>query len=275
MSNPNKIKDWINFPRSILNLLRDGTITGREYQVYMFMRHNCSPYGISVVNVSEVNIVIFGNDVEDNWVYKIMRSLRKKKLVWYSNRQGVRGSYRVHFGDFLMFDGNIRTLDKYFNPDDVRSNNNIQIEAVSDVSPEVENLSQRLEIQKSALKSHFSLRSKYSQVRSHKIDNDKENYNKTDTDWSALNSFNKVGGEKILVNGFMPKNSDESIILDIAKAVVETDMRFLLSVNKKHGLWIIEKAYGEYKENPLKDKIVNPPAYLNKIIQRLISEKEK
>lgn len=270
----NQADSWINFPRSILSLLRNGSITGREYQVYMYLRHNCSPYGISTVNMSDVNTVIFGDDVENNWVYKVMRSLKEKKLIWYSNRQGVRGSYEVHFGDFLIPSGNIKTLDKYFNPESVRSGNNTSVQTESDITPEAKNLSQRLEVQKSALKSYFSLRSKYNQVRSRNTDNDNKNENDI-TDRSALKPFNKEESRNLLTRHFTPQNNEEEVVWTIAQEIGEEDMKFLLSIYHKHGVALIERGYGQLKETRSKETIENPPAYLNKIIQRLISEKEK
>lgn len=270
----NQADSWINFPRHILSLLRNGHLTRREYQMYMYLRHNCNPYGVGVANLSDINATLFGSNVEDNWVYKVMWSLKKKRLIWYSNRQGVRGSHEVHFGDFLIPNGNIKTLDKYFNPESVRSGNNISVQTESDITPEAENLSQKLEVQKSALKSHFSLCSKYSQVRSRNTDNDNKKKNDI-TDMSALKTFNKEESRNLITRRFTPQNNEEEVIWTIAQEIGEEDMKFLFSIHRKHGVALIECAYGQFKETRSKETIDNPPAYLNKIIQRLISEKEK
>ena len=68
---------------------------------------------------------------------------------------------------------------------------------------------------------------------------------------------------------FSPDNYEEGQIKRIAEVIGEKDLTFLLSVKRTHGFHLIEDAYNILKEQQRKTKIVNIPAYLNKIIQNL------
>lgn len=252
---------WINFPRSVVSLYRNKEIIRNEYFTYMHLRITCNPYGICVTSISNIKADVFGGQVTDSYVNKILLSLKSKRLLWYKRRQGVRGSFEVHFGDFILPDKSIKSLNKYFEPQLVRSEDNISAPNKSEVTPQVSAFSQRLNERRSALISN-------TQVRSRNTDNDNEKDNDI-TDKSGLKTLKPIG--ELLTGHFTPKNWEEDRIWTIAQEIGEKDMRFLKSILKKHGVQIIEKAYGELKEGSNKD-IQNPKAYLNSIIQRLIRE---
>lgn len=275
--NQKKIKNWIIFQRDILSLYRKKTISRNEYFTYLHLRLNCTPYGIAVTSISDINNDVFSGKVSDNYVNKILLSLRSKKLVWYENRQGSRGSFEVNFGDFIMPNGSIRTLEKYFNPDAVTSEDITGGQSGSEVKPEVNPTSHKFEKQKDDLLSMFSLLSEPRQVRSYNTDTYKKKENNTlniSNDILRVKPLlNKLNNRNLLTNGFYPQNSDEERIWLIAQEVGEEDMKFLLSTLNKHGLSVIERAYKQYEELTVKEKIEKPAAYLNNIIQRLLHEK--
>jgi len=277
MSNQNKLKNWINFQRDILSLYRKKTISRNEYFTYLHLRLNCNPYGIAVTSISDINNDVFGGKVTDNYINKLLLSLRSKRLIWYKDRQGSRGSFEVHFGDFIMPNDIIRTLDKYFIPEPVTSDNNTESPIKSEVKPEADTVSHEFEKQKTELKSGFSFPFQPHQVRGYNTDTYKEKKNEIsdvsyDTSGAKLR-FNKSENRNLLTNrGFYPRDSDEERVWFIAKEVGEEEMKFLLSILNKHGLSFIERAFEQYNELKTKEEVDNPPAYLNKIIQRLIAE---
>ena len=278
-SSPNKIENWINFQRDILSLYRKKTISRNEYFIYLHLRLSCSPYGIAVTSISDINNDVFGGKVSDNYVNKLLLSLRSKKLIWYQDRQGSRGSFEVNFGDFILPSKVIKTLDKYFNLEAVTSEGSTDSQNQSEVKPEVDVISHKLGKQKDDLLSMFSVLSQPHQVRGYNNDTykKKENNNLTisyDIVRAAKPPFNKLNNRNLLTNnGFYPKDKDEEKIWFIAQEVEEQDMRYLLSILNKHGLKVIEQAYEQLGELNTKEKIDNPAAYLNSIIQRLIQEK--
>lgn len=275
----NRIGNWINFQRDILSQYRKKVISRNEYFLYLHLRLNCSPYGIAITSISDINNDVFGGDVTDNYVNKLLLSLRSKKLVWYQDRQGSRGSFEVHFGDFIMPNEVIRSLDRYFNPEMVTSEDNTESPNKSEVRPEVIPDSHELAKQIDEIASVFSFPTKPRQVTSYNTDiykkKENNNLNLSYDRLRAKPSFNKERERNLLTNsGFYPQNTHEERIWVIAQEIEEQDMRFLLSILNKQGLLVIERAYGQYKELATKEKIDNPAAYLNSIIQKLIIEKE-
>ena len=210
-SQNNQTDSWINFPRRILSLLRNCYLKRREYQVYMYLRHNCTPYGIATTSTANLINDVFGGKVDDSYISKLLLSLRSKKLIWYPNRQGVKGSFDVHFGDFIIPTGKITSLDSHFNPDKVRSEADTTTLVRSEVTPEVANDSQKLQEKKNELISRFSLSTQHSQVRSYNTDNDNKKKNDI-TDTSALKSFNKPENRNLLTKHFTPQNNEEEIV---------------------------------------------------------------
>lgn len=263
-----KLTNWINFPRNVLSLYRNKQISRNEYFTYMHLRLNCTPYGISTTSIGDIGADVFGDRVTDSYVNKILLALKSKRLLWYEKRQGVRGSFEVRLGDFILPDGNIQRLNQYFQPQEVRSRGDTSSSNRSEVTPELNNISQRLKEQKIALNLKLSMSPESSLVRSRNTDNDNEKDNDI-TDMSGLKISKPIG--ELLTEHFTPQNYEEDRIWTIAKEVGEKDMRFLKSILKNHGLRIIEKARGELKEGANKG-IKNQGAYLNSIIKRLIGE---
>jgi len=271
-SEDNRDRSWVNLPRSIVSLYRNNVISRNEYLTYLHLRATCNPYGICTTSIRDINNDIFGGGVSDSYANKLLLSLKGQKLVWYKRRQGVRGSFEVHFGDFIVPGGKIKTLDKYFDPKLVRSEDASPIPNESEAAPEVDDVSQKLKMQKNELKSTFSWPEKEGQIRGDNNDNYNEKY-KNITDRSDDSKFfNKIGNRNLLTEGFCPKTYEEERIWQIAKELGETDMRFLISILHKHSFGLIERAYQEHMETSGKTKVENSPAYLNGIIQRMIKE---
>jgi hypothetical protein len=68
---------------------------------------------------------------------------------------------------------------------------------------------------------------------------------------------------------FIPRSYEQAQIKKIAEEIGERDLTFLLSTLRDFGFQLIEDAYNCLKEQQKKTKIINKPAYLNKIIQSL------
>lgn len=76
---------------------------------------------------------------------------------------------------------------------------------------------------------------------------------------------------KISVNLFVPKNNREQIVKDIAMELEEKHMDYLLSILRKHGIEIMQRALGLYRETRQTRTLVNPAAYFNRTISGLIN----
>lgn len=76
--------------------------------------------------------------------------------------------------------------------------------------------------------------------------------------------------EKQPVESFVPSNYEESRCKEIATELQEPHMNYLLSVLKRRGFSVVERAWGYYKEaKETGQPINNPPAYFNWIIANL------
>lgn len=249
--------NWIPFPREIISSYRNKFICRNEYLTYLHLRLDCDPYGKCKTSISDIKNDIL-HWVSHNYVNKILLSLRKKKLIWFKNRQGVRGSFEVHFSDFILPNKTIKTLDKYFKQELVRSNiSNLDIEN-SEVKPQVKEFSQKLKQDKKGLIDKFSMGSMNDKVRGSNNDNDNENNN-------DINDSNKSFKE-IAIKDFIPRNHEEQKCKDIASCLGEKNMNFVLSAYRKYGLNAVERAYIVTLEAP---NAQNKGKYFNTLVKEI------
>jgi len=260
-----KLDNFIFFPRYIGEMLIRGEIDKMEYHLYMWTRIRCDAMGICRHGLESINDDLFSGKYTTNYINKKLLSLKSKRLIWYKNRQGARGSFEIHHGELSVIGGGVRTLDKCFDDPPVRSGVSTQSPSQSEVGAEVEKKNQKLKERVSRLKSSDSFSFDRLVVRSD--DNDK------DKDKDKLNIDSKTFKESkpIPVQGFESQDSNTFRCHEIAKLLGEQDMRFILSALKRCGLAVIENAYGLVKEG---DDIEYPRKYFNKIINNLPCFKE-
>ncbi|MDP3948612.1 MAG: hypothetical protein Q8Q17_01535 [bacterium] len=250
-----KLNNYIVIPREIRAMRLRGELSKAEFDVYVWTRLACSAYGIVQTSLEDImNDALSG--CTKNYANKILLGLRSKKLVWYEERQGRRGSFEIHHGDFLTLDGQIKTLDKYFGTGIVRSESKSDIPNRSEVSAEVSAKIQKFDNSESEEKSMQSFGDITELFRS--IDNDR--YKEKDKD-KIDNRASSLKG--IPVEEFKPKDNDESRCLEIAQALGENDMRFILSALRRCGLSKVEGAWGLVREGK---NINNPRKYFNSVI---------
>jgi len=109
-----KFENWVAMPRRFASDRRSGNISSSEFALLMWLRVNGNPYGIAVVSLKDINEDVFDGKFTISYVNKLILSLRKKRYIHYESRAGRRGSFEVHFGDWILPDKNIRSLDRYF-----------------------------------------------------------------------------------------------------------------------------------------------------------------
>lgn len=267
-----KLQNFVITPRRIVTDYRERKITLTEWKVYVWVRMNASIYGIATVSIPAIRedmLPHLKGKSGDNFVNKVLLSLKRKKYIYFADRQGRRGSFGVHFGDWILPDKKIKTLDGFFGRNEVRSESTEKAEEKAEVSNEIVDISQKLAEGKKQLIRQFSVNSAGQSVRSSHTDTD----NQKDI---LIADSDKKTFKEIAVGNFSPTTYEEQRTLEIAQRVGEKNMTFLLSILKKHGFGVIEKAWGRYRED--RDdmgrrgkRIKNPPAYFNSIIQKLIS----
>lgn len=256
-----KLDNYVVFPRYVGDMLIRGEINSTELAVYSWTRIRCDGLGICRISLEDIKNDALGGKVSVNYVNKILLFLRTKKLIWYEDRQGCRGSFEIHHNDFITLNGSIKKIDKYFDEVKFRSETTNKLTSQSEVKPEVSSNVQKFLEGKNKLIAGKSFDSANQLIRSQ--DNDK------DTDKDKINIDNKnlsFKNKPISLEGFTPNNREEDRCLEIATWLHEQDMRFILSALKRCGLSQIERAWGIVKEMPNVD---NPRKYFNSLINSL------
>lgn len=78
----------------------------------------------------------------------------------------------------------------------------------------------------------------------------------------------------LLVDDFNPRDWGEHRILGIARAVGEPEIRFLKSILDRHGLPVIESAYGVLREWEAEGRVIDSKAkMLNWLIMQRVNKR--
>lgn len=152
-----KLENWVVFPRKIASNYRNGNLTLSEWMVYSWLRQNANPYGITTASLSGIAEDMFGNEKKKNNANKILLSLKNKRFIYYETRRGSRGSFDIHFGDFILPTGLIRTLDKYFQSEEVRTSPDPEGKKRLESEQNLPDRNQNLEDIKNEIRSKFGL----------------------------------------------------------------------------------------------------------------------
>ncbi|MBI2278898.1 MAG: hypothetical protein HYU81_02450 [Candidatus Brennerbacteria bacterium] len=261
-----KPKPYTTTPRYIPEDVRSGKMSRPEWRVYQWLRINADPYGKVTTSYRSIRDDIY-EDVSENYINTVLLSLKDKKYIYYPSRQGRRGSFDVYFGDWLLPDGKIKHLEGYFNQGIVKTPQEGEVETESEVPQTFGVANQRFEVAKSELIKRFSPDSAKDQPRGL--------YNDTNTYKDIEFTLSKKTFKRTLVADFEPQSTEESRCKEIATEVGEEYINPLLNVLRKHGIRIIDNAWGRYREDRQGGKrIDNPPAYLYGIIKKILLQNQ-
>ena len=249
--------DYIKLPRSIKTALVDGYLSFEEYSVLVWLWINANPRSgrdkVSYEGLSKD----FKEKYSKNHTNKIMLNLKRKKWVWFPRQQGRRSSFNVDIANYPLSDGSFKDIEFRFEIASGRSDDASKESIQVEVPAEASIIRQKLESEKSKLVERFSFSSNTTAGRSVKNDNEKENKNNRSTHRS--------------VRSFNPRTYEEERCLKIAQYLEETDMSFMLSALKKHGLEKIEQVYKKLQQTPT-GTIRNKGAYFNSLLAIVVDE---
>lgn len=267
MSESDKIPfQYVIFPKHLASDFKSGKLTPNEWKLCMWLRLNMNPYGITSTGVSAIQDDIFVG-VSKNYIEKLLLSLRSKRYLYFEDRQGRRGSFEVRFGELITPDGTILSIKHYFDGKEVISENQTKPAENTQVDNKLRDGSHKLMEQKEQLVKRFSINSDSHQVRS--------SYNEHDTEHQIENHDNtlKKSFKGTSVRDFQPTDSEEERCKEIAEKVGEEYINPLRSVLRKNGFWVIEKAWGLFREAKQNGKVIGKPAaYFYGIIKKLLNE---
>ena len=243
--------DYVKLPRSIKTALVDGYLRFEEYSILVWLWINANPRTgrahVSYAGLSKD----FKEKYSKNHINRLMLNLKRKKWVWFAGQQGRRSSFHVDIANYPLSNGSFVDLEVRSKQKSGRSEGDIPEQSLAEVQTEVGDVRQKLESEKSALAERFSFNSKSSFGRSSKNVNEKENKNNRST--------------RRPVRNFMPKTFEEERCLEIAQYLEESDMSFMLSALRRHGLAKLEQTYKLMRDSPER-KIENRGAYFNSLL---------
>jgi len=244
--------DYVKLPRSIKTALVDGYLSFEEYSALVWLWINANPRNgraqVSYAGLSKD----FKEKYSKNHINRLMLNLKRKKWMWFPVQQGRRSSFHVDIANYPLSNGGFVDLENRNKQKSGRSESPTPEQTLAEVPTEVSDVRQKLESDKNALVDRFSFGSESSLGRSSKNDNEKENKN---------NRSNR--GRP--VREFSPKSYEEQKCWEIAQALGEKDMTFILSALKRYGLARIEEAYRSVIDQP-SDKVKNRGAYFNRLL---------
>lgn len=266
---------FVIFPKYITSDFKNGKLSPNEWKLYMWLRLNMNPYGITSTAISAIKDDIFQN-VSKNYIQKLLLSLRSKKYLYFKNHQGRRGSFEIRFGDLISPDGVRVGIEHYFDEKKVAGEGNINTKNDSQTSNSLEVGGHKFITQKRQPLKEFPSNSKKSELTSSY--NDNKNDKEIDNDTSS--TLQKK--EKRITLNYEPNNNDEKRCKEIALEVDDKYIDFILSAlhHKYGGIEIIEKAFEHFKnvlriaDEKCDDEIKNPPAFFNSCITNAITDNE-
>ncbi|MGB2580624.1 MAG: hypothetical protein WBC83_02920 [Minisyncoccia bacterium] len=261
---PEKLENYVIFQRKISADYRNRIITLDEFSVYVWLRLNANPYGISVTSLSSLSDDLFRAQKSENYMNKVLLSLKKKRFIYYKKRAGCRGSFEVRLGDFLLPTKGVTSLDKFFEAENGRDVDVPEGSLKSELVQSFDAPSQNLNTIKSDIKALVSSFSIDGNGRGSNNDTDtNKNNNKNRT---AVVSFKK---EDIYTKSFKPTSFEEQECLNIGITLGEKKMNYILSIYHRYGFHIIEEAVGIYNDR-ITTTIDNKPAFFNSIVQDIL-----
>lgn len=260
-----ELKNYVVVPRDIASDYRNGRINRAELNAYLWMRINANPYGIAYMSLETVAEDVFGSSKKKNYANKVLLSLKAKSLIFYEQRSGRRGTFEVHFDNWLTPGGGIKTLKPLFESARVRRKKVILTNPQSELYSENALQFQRSESEKTGSDTEDSSQKGEDAFRSADNDTDTENDNETNRQFS-------YGKRNLSLKEFVPISYEEQICLAFAKELGEENMGFMIGSLKKHGIQVIEGAFLKVKKAIEKGEADNPRRLFNYHVQHWTEE---
>lgn len=258
---------FVAVPRYIKEHLHGRKLTRSEFWLLLWIRLSANKFGVATVSIAGLRGDVFPylkGRAGENTTTKHLTLLKRKKYIYYHGRQGSRGSFEVHMNDWPLGKGKIKTLDGLFN-NTGKIKELATTEVQAEVSQNFEPQIQKLDEAKRQLAQGFSANKSPAPFRTPNTDTN------TQTDTNTNNTLVKKSFQFVRVADFQPNNNDEQRCKEIAVAVNDEFINVWLKIMRQHGLPVLERAFGIYKEDLAQGKkIGNHAAYLNGIVKKLI-----
>ena len=272
MTNQNK-PPFNTVPHYIASDYRGGELSINQLRLLLWLRLIGTPYGIATTSLVDLKNDVFPDlDLKINTINSMLLKLRQKQHVFFEPRQGKAGTFDIKLNHWMKPKKKYQTLDKFFpeprqwisTEGEVTVEDSYPQDNPPEASQKLEEQNQKLMEQKDQLIKKVSGDSDSRQIRSYHNEHDTEN--QLDTHVTLEKTFKGT-----LTNDFEPRDGVQARCKEIAQDVRDEYINPLLSVLRKDGLRIIEKAWGILKEDRAAGKRIekSEAAYLMAIIRNL------
>jgi hypothetical protein len=256
-----KITDRSFEPRGFNRDYNDGKLTAVEWIVLVWIWKDANPF----TGISHISYPGLASEspakATPQYTRKILTNLRKKRYLYFSNHSGKGGAFAVYPVGYLRADKKIQTWE--FLKNRAQRTAQSQVDTTPDTNHEdnhkynIDGQIHRFNEGKTQLIHKFSMVNNDHKFTGSYTNNDTENIN-------SRSSYKRID-----IRSFLPKTYEEERCKEIATALGETDMRFILSCLKKHGFGAVENAWATLNEIKSSGKhIENQGAYFNRIIKK-------
>ena len=262
------MNDYVILPRKYIQDVLDGVMSREEFTVLVWIRGSSTPYARFVTTIKGVNQDVFGGRYGDNYINKILLSLKNKKYLYYKPRQGHRGSFAIKSVDFLLPTKRITTYEGISRDDSIRSDSSSQIEVESEVITDLFDSVQKSDDVNSVKKQLLSSVSMDASVRG----GNNDNYNNNNKDKNRSDDKKLNHSRPVLIDVYIPRTDEDEDCKQIAYQLGEQDMRFILSMKDRHGMRVIRQAYEQTRKYSEGNSVKNVPSLFNEILQKITKD---
>lgn len=263
------LKNFVPMPRKIKDDYSSGSLTKNEYDILVWILFSTNPINGFYLMSYEGLRQDLRNAISYDNARKIISSLRQKEYIYFLNHKGRKGSFPVYPVDFLLTNGEIQTLNYLKTKLSITTQSQTEEQQKANPENNLRGQNHSFLDQKEKLTERFSVNTQSPKITTPYNDNDTKTNNIIGNKKFSKESGNRFAYSEIIpVSSFNPKSWEEQQCRDIAKAVGEKDMRYLLSRLHKYGFPPIERVWGIYKQDTKKENIKNPPAYFNDRLEK-------
>ncbi|HBA45520.1 hypothetical protein A2W67_01925 [Candidatus Nomurabacteria bacterium RIFCSPLOWO2_02_40_28] len=260
-------------PHYIVSDYRNGKLNINQLRLLQWIRAIGTPYGIAITSLVDLNNDVFPDlDLKINTINSYLIKLRQRQYIFFEPRQGKMGTFEIHLNHWLTPNMGYKTLDKFF-PEPKRwvgaDGEPIEIDSFPQANPpeanqKLEEQNQKLEDGKNKLAKQLSSYTPEDKIRSSHNEHDTEPHTKKH-DTLLKSSFKGT-----LVREFNPTNHEEERCKEIASELGDEFINSIVSVLRKDGFRLIERAWGIFREHRQEGKKMdNPARYFQGIIKKL------
>jgi hypothetical protein len=258
------MNDFVMHPRQIRYDFVDRKLTLTEYLALKWIFDNTNPVnGRFEVSYDEFAEVL---ELTETNARKVLWKLRKNKYVWYANHQGKGGKFAVYPIGFERTDKRIHIWEDF----EIGSGQATQSQVLRVPESQPKNNFNPSNHKSNVLKSATtSLNEQFSMDKRNRPITSLYTETKTENNTDKIDE-GKIQFKPIPVATFKPNTSEENFCLEFAQEIGEENMNSILKTLGNHGLGIIQRVRGIYREVSAEHRIENPPAYVNSLIRKVL-----